>query len=67
MTLLPVPPEPHRLLLPNVDTSVGDLHALLADLGIQGVTRQGDKTWVTFADSPPLSIAREIVRRVRGR
>ena len=64
---LEIPPKPHRFPLPNVLSPVGELHALLADLGIQGVTRQGDKTWVTFADSPPLSKAREIVRRVRGR
>ena len=65
--MIPISAEPHRFPLPNVSAPVGELHALLSELGIQGVTRQGDKTWVTFADAPPLSKAREIVRRVRGR
>lgn len=62
-----VPPEPHRFPLPNVSASVGDLHTLLADFGIQGVTSQEGKTWVTFAGPPAPHVIQEIVRRVRGR
>ena len=65
MSDLPIPPEPHRFPFPNADTKVGDLHALLADLGIQGVTRQGERTWVTFAAEPPPQVRGEIVRRIK--
>ena len=69
MLIAPAPttgPSLHVFPLPNVDAAIGDLHVLLADLGIRGVSRHGGKTWLTFAAAPPLSKAREIVRRVRS-
>lgn len=63
--LSPVPPEPHKFPIPSVNVPVGDLHTLLTDLGIQGVTRQGNKTWATFASDPPSRVRDEIMRRVK--
>ena len=65
---LPVLSQPYVFYLPdNVTDDVGALHTLLADLGIQGVTRQDGTCYVAFTQEPPPNIRGEIMRRLKAR